>query len=87
MSEYAWKLNLTDDIEAGGVVYGPSEVTEDQKAQLDAGEGETYEILDDDENLYGTGNILGDYEGFEPLDDYGTPSLGAVGIKYKGEYL
>lgn len=28
-----------------------------------------------------------DYQGFEPLDDYGTPNAGCVKMKLDGEWL
>ena len=42
-------------------------------------------MLDDDRNLYYKGRISGDYDGFEPLDDYGMPNAGATIIQYKGK--
>ena len=46
-----------------------------------------FQMYDDDGELYYEGTIFGDYEGFEPLDDFGTPNAGCVGIKYDGEFL
>lgn len=43
---------------------------------------EKFRMYDDDDNLYYEGRIAGDYEGFEPLDDFGMPNAGAVSIKY-----
>lgn len=39
-------------------------------------------MFDDDGNLYCRGIIVGDYTGFEPLDDFGMMSLGATEICY-----
>jgi hypothetical protein len=44
---------------------------------------EKFRMLDDDRNVYYEGIIYGDYDGFEPLDDYGMPNAGAVIIEYK----
>ena len=44
--------------------------------------GKTFRMFDDDGIWYATGKICGDYEGFEPLDQWGTPGLGATSIKY-----
>jgi hypothetical protein len=44
-------------------------------------------MKDDDGITYYEGEIYGDYDGFEPLDDFGTPNAGAVSIWYKGEML
>ena len=48
--------------------------------------GKKFRMYDDDGELYYEGYLLhGD--GFEPLDDFGTPNAGAVDIKYNGESL
>lgn len=44
--------------------------------------GRLFRIYDDDGTLYYEGVILGDYSGFEPLDDFGRPNAGAVDIAY-----
>ena len=44
-------------------------------------------IKDDDGETYYEGEIYGDYSGFEPLDDFGTPNAGASAIFYKGKML
>jgi hypothetical protein len=49
-------------------------------AQLRRGEGEKFVMRDDDGELYYSGRIVGEYTGFEPLDDFGTPSAGATTI-------
>lgn len=46
-----------------------------------------FSLYDDDEVLYYKGIIVGDYDGFEPLDDFGMPNAGCTGIKYDGEWL
>ena len=46
-----------------------------------------FSLYDDDEVLYYKGVIVGDYDGFEPLDDFGMPNAGCTGIKYEGEWL
>jgi hypothetical protein len=40
-------------------------------------------MFDDDNILYYEGRILGNYRGFEPLDDYGMPNAGCTKIKYR----
>ena len=37
--------------------------------------------LSDDDILYYTGYICGEYDGFEPLDDFGMPNAGCTSIK------
>ena len=51
------------------------------------GEGETFALYDSDEVLMAKGRIVGDYDGFEPLDDYGLGNWGCAGIKYGGQWL
>jgi len=46
-----------------------------------------FTMYDDDEICYYEGLIFGDYDGFEPLDDYGTPNSGCTAIKINGEWL
>ena len=46
-----------------------------------------FEMLDDDGQLYYTGMIYGEYTGFEPLDDFGTPNAGCTSIKINGKIL
>jgi len=51
------------------------------------GEGEKFALYDDDANLMANGRIVGDYDGFEPLDDFGEGYYGCTGIKYNGKFL
>ena len=46
-----------------------------------------WKMYDDDNILYYSGVIYGDYTGFEPLDDYGTPYAGCSEIWINGERL
>jgi len=48
-----------------------------------------FTLYDDDDIAYYHGWIYGDYEGFEPVDDFGMPNAGAVHIQFDGdsEYL
>ena len=42
-----------------------------------------FRMYDDDGELYYAGKIWGDFDGFEPLDDFGTPSSGCTEIKLR----
>jgi hypothetical protein len=44
-------------------------------------------MKDDDGEVYYEGDIYGEYDGFEPLNDFGMPNAGATSIWYKGEML
>ena len=46
-----------------------------------------FSLYDDDHVCMAEGMIYGDYDGFEPLDDFGTGNWGCTGIKYGGQYL
>ena len=47
----------------------------------------SFSMYDDDKVLYYEGMLYGNYDGFEPLEDFGTPNAGAVHIKIDGEWL
>ena len=69
-----WELGSKVDIQgpmglAAGVVDNP----------------QTFELRDDDGEVYCKGTLYGDWYGFEPLDDYGAPSLGATEVWMGGE--
>jgi hypothetical protein len=44
-------------------------------------------MKDDDGTTYYQGMLYGDFDGFEPLRDFGTPNAGAVQIFINGEML
>lgn len=44
-------------------------------------------MKDDDNTVYYSGTIYGEYDGTEPLDDFGTPNAGCTSIWYNGERL
>ena len=78
---YRWEIttDLIDDNLVG--VKGPSGCDEkitENKAQ--------FRLIDDDGEVYCRGFIYGDYEGFEPLDDFGR-SLGCAMISINGKIL
>ena len=90
---YAWIITK-DETETPGTpassvnVCGPSGDAWNHwnKDQVRA-KGVTFKMYDDDHELYYTGKIVGDYAGFEPLDEFGMAYAGCTGIKYNGEYL
>ena len=92
-ASYAWIITKDHLAEANipegtnsnakGVI-GPRNVTPEQVDRLHEGRiGEAFRIYDDDGELYYSGRIIGDYEGFEPLDDFGATNAGATDIKYR----
>ena len=61
-------------------IHGPRDCDVDEAFGPTA---ERFIMKDDDGNLYYGGLIQGaDYQGFEPLDDYGQPNAGATEIHY-----
>ena len=63
---------------------GPRNIDRDIVKRLKKREGDKFEMFDSDGELVYVGRIIGeDYEGFEPLDDFGEPNAGATMIRYK----
>ena len=46
-----------------------------------------FSLYDDDGECYYEGMLYGDYTGFEPLDDFGTPNAGCTKMKLAGQWL
>ena len=94
-STYAWFIDKsfiedsTFGISCDVSITGPGNPRLDPKLErkLLDGDGTAFKLYDDDRNLYYTGRIVGDFEGFEPLDDFGTPNAGATAIKIGGKFL
>ena len=42
-----------------------------------------FRMYDDDGVLYYSGKIWGDFDGFEPLDDFGEPNAGCTEIRLR----
>ncbi len=81
---YRWKITK-DHIDGGrGVgVQGPRNLDESVTSNP-----ARFSLYDDDNICYYEGMLYGDdYQGFEPLDDYGTPNAGCVKMKLDGEWL
>lgn len=64
-------------------VSGPRDSTFLLLSDLELGQGERFRLYDDDGELYYSGRIVGVYDGFEPLDDFGAPNAGATEIRYQ----
>ena len=81
---YRWKIDkdyLDGDNEHSAVgVEGPRDLDENITENPQG-----FTLYDDDDNAYYHGWLYGDYEGFEPVDDYGMPNAGAVHIKFDGD--
>ena len=81
LESYGWKIDSCNFGEATGIC-GPR-----GGLRVPSGSGERFELYDDDENLCAVGRIVGDFDGFEPLDDFGIGYYGCTQIKYRDGWL
>ena len=84
MPRYVWTITKDHLFEPGDKCLGRDEagVTGPRGAAGPISEGSAFRMFDDDGSLYYEGVIAGDFTGFEPLDDFGTPNAGCTAIKY-----
>ena len=91
---YAWIITKNCLENEKMFVAGPGDNPDSAKvdawiAELENGGGEAFKIYDDDDVLNMTGRFIEDGENgedcFGPLDDYGMPSWGCTGIKYRNK--
>lgn len=76
MTDYNWKITQ-DHLDGEDVgVEGPKNFKTHSDNRAD------FQMFDDDGVLYYSGTIWGDYDGFEPLDDFGMPNAGCTEIRY-----
>lgn len=66
-----------DDSDVG--IIGPKDVKFTKEQLL---KGKAFKMKDGDGNLVYRGRITGDYDGFEPLDDFGEGNAGCTEIWY-----
>lgn len=84
-ARYAWVIDY-DHLDNKNVkVLGPRNISAKLEDELEHGKGEQFRLYDDDGELYYSGRIVGFYDGFEPLYDYGQPNAGAVRIDYQNK--
>ena len=81
---YRWKIDK-DFLDGSGEhsavgTEGPRDLDDNVSANPKG-----FTMYDDDDNAYYHGWLYGDYEGFEPVDDFGMPNAGAVHIKFDGD--
>ena len=81
---YRWKITK-DHIETDAKgICGPCDTGDDLTITDNR---QHFVMKDDDGETYYEGEIYGDFDGFEPLDDFGMPNAGCTEIYYKGEQL
>lgn len=77
---YGW-IVMQDHLEDEVVsIIGPSNISDELKAALNTSK-DTFKMYDDDGILYFSGKIVGDFDGMEPLLDFGMPDSGCTSIK------
>jgi len=86
---YAWIITKDCLENKKMFVSGPSDAKDADIEALKKGGGEGFKLYDDDGCLNMIGRFIEDGENgedcFGPLDDYGMPSWGCTGIKYRNK--
>jgi hypothetical protein len=86
-TKYRWKITK-DHMEPDGSQYSAKGT--EGPARLDPNVTDNparFSMYDDDGVCYYEGMLYGDHDGFEPLDDFGTPNAGCTSIKVDGEWV
>ena len=83
MSKYAWIITEDKIFGEDVGIKGPRLIDTKLEKLLKAREGTEFKMFDDDGGLYYAGKIVGDFGGFEPLDDFGMPNAGCTSIAYR----
>lgn len=81
---YGWRITKVNPefLEQEEVnTVGPATLSAELEHELFAGYGQEFKMYDDDDIWYYTGMIVGEFEGTEPLDDFGTPNAGCTRIE------
>lgn len=82
MRKYRWKITR-DHLDGDAVgVEGPRNRDPELKSNP-----KPFVLKDDDGETYYQGMLYGDYDGFEPLEDFGTPNAGCTEIWIDGAPL
>ena len=90
MARYAWIIDIDHlDLDLEGAdatgIMGPNSITPEQETLLRAGQaGDIFRMYNDDDELCYTGRIMGEYDGSEPLDDFGMGWAGCTKIEMRG---
>jgi hypothetical protein len=82
MTNYNW--TITKDIIGNGdddATRGPGSCNMSKKEIVAHPDGQRFRMRDDDNELYYEGILVGG-NGFEPLDDFGTPNAGCTSIEF-----
>ncbi len=88
---YRWTITkdrLADEEEPEGTCCNAKGMSGPYNASDDVTDNAThFSMYDDDGNCYYEGTIYGDFEGFEPLEDFGMPNAGCTAMKLNGDWL
>ena len=83
MSSYSWAITkdlIGTDAEK---TMGPSSSGIGRKEILEHPDRKCFRMLDDDGTVCYEGVSVADYDGFGPLDDFGSPNAGCTEIQYQ----
>ncbi len=80
--KYYWRISRDHLAEKDCKVHGPANADTTLRTN-----GKKFELFDCDRERYFSGKIFGDYDGFEPLDDFGRDACGCTDIKINGRWL
>lgn len=87
MPKAAYRWKITKD-HIGGDKYSHAKVEGPRNLDESIIRNPTrFSMYDDDGICYYEGMLYGDFDGFEPLDDFGMPNAGCTAIKINGEIL
>lgn len=78
-AKYRWIItddHLEDKHSLHGLIQGPHNFDPNLSTNP-----MSFELYDDDEELYYTGILYGEYDGFEALSDFGMPGAGCTKVK------
>ena len=81
MSKYYWII--TDVGNGLGLDEDVGTSSHDSKKNWESRPHQQFKMYDDDGILYYKGTIFGEYDGFEPLENFGMSNAGCTDIQYK----
>ena len=79
MNAYAWMITRDHLDNSDATIIGPWDAS--HTPEDIAKNGTAFRMYDDDGELYYSGRIVGDFDGLEPLEDFGMPAAGCTEIR------
>lgn len=84
-SPYYWEITWAMDGLKNEIGFNSHGLTDIELDKVDHYHFEPFIMEDCDGEVYYRGKIAGEFDGFEPLDDFGMPNAGCTDIKYWDE--